>query len=116
MRLVDCIRRGPGQTISLLIFVGIFSGFLLQAFQLNTAQAQSDDFVITGEVLDTQGQAIAGAEVSLIPAGSEERARSCLIILESLARPFRPDFASARRTWNGRMRGKPADAGARSRA
>ncbi len=72
MRLMAWMRRGPGQKVSLFIFLVALSATLLRGLGPDPAQAQSDQFVITGSIFDAQGQPLAGAEVALALLDSED--------------------------------------------
>jgi Na+/H+ antiporter NhaD/arsenite permease-like protein len=72
MRVSEWIRRGPGQTLSLLLFMAALAGFIITGLQPDPAEAQEDQFVVTGRVMDTHGQPLAGAEVALLRIGDEE--------------------------------------------
>ena len=72
MRVLGRIRRGPGQTISLILFMAALVGFIVIGLQPEPVEAQEDQFVVTGSVMDIQGQPLAEAGVALFRIGDDE--------------------------------------------
>ena len=72
MHLAHRIRGGPGKTVSLLLFMAALLAAIIYGFQPESAEAQADQFVVTGEVFDVQGQPLMGAEAQLFLVGDDE--------------------------------------------
>jgi Na+/H+ antiporter NhaD/arsenite permease-like protein len=72
MRLAHWIRRGPGQTLSLVLFMLAMLAAMILGFHPGSVEAQDDQFVVTGGVLDAQGQPLVAAVVKLFAGGQDE--------------------------------------------
>ncbi len=69
MRLMGWNRR---QSVSFLIFVAALTALMISRIPAERVDAQGEQFVITGNVQDTQGQPLAEAEVALLVEGADE--------------------------------------------
>ena len=72
MHVAHWIHEGPRKTISLLLFMAALFAALIIRLQPEGVEAQADQFVVTGGVLDAQGQPLMGAEAQLILVGEAE--------------------------------------------
>jgi Na+/H+ antiporter NhaD/arsenite permease-like protein len=72
MRLAHWIRRGPGQTLSMVLFMLAMLTAMIFGFHPGSVEAQDDQFVVTGGVLDAQSQPLVAAEVKLFAGGQDE--------------------------------------------
>jgi Na+/H+ antiporter NhaD/arsenite permease-like protein len=73
-------------------------GFIILGFQPEAVHAQEDQFVVTGSVMDIQGQPLAQAEVALVRIGDDEPLAQTVTTkdgLWSLRTPSIPDGALA---------------------
>lgn len=72
MRRAKWIQRRPGKEISLFLFMATLIIALIYGFRPESVDAQTEQFVVTGSVLDAQGQSLMGAEAQLNLVGEAE--------------------------------------------
>lgn len=77
LRLPHALRRTvtglqPGTLLALLVVAVVLSGALGYARRALAQEVTPENFVVTGQLLDAQGQPIVGAEVAALAPGEEE--------------------------------------------
>lgn len=71
MRRTRWIRGGPGKALSLMLFMGAAIAAMIYGLKPEPAEAQTQQYVVTGGVLNAQGQPLVGADVLLFQVGKE---------------------------------------------